>query len=233
MDADFPAGMVEGIAEFFRSESGRVPGADVYEDVFRDPHFFPLQRKGELGQMMQVVREIRPTTIMEIGADKGGGLYHWCKGQTTARRVIACEVRGTPYRSMFEENFDLDFLWLGSSSYDEAVVAKVAGWLGSDRIDVLFIDGDKSAFETDFDSYLPLMSANGIVLMHDVSDPPMSDVFQKLSGKYRTQWIKDTEEVNKSLERESQGIPPDSPHEGWLRHWRGRSCTVGVIYLGG
>lgn len=228
MDAPFPEKMVESIRRFLTNVHPTLPpGQDVYPEVFYSDLFYPLQRMRETEQMIQVARPLSPRTVMEIGADKGGGLYHWCKCLPTVENVIACEIRGLPYDTDFQVAFpDLDFLWLPQSSYDRPTVEQVRRWLAKDGlvIDVLFIDGDKGGFHLDFDAYLPLMHPHGVVFLHDVTDPPMSDVFARLRKRYRSNHIVDTSEVATAV--------GNTPYEGWLRHWQGRSCTVGVIYLG-
>lgn len=254
MDAPFPAGMVEEVERFLADDARRPPGLDLYEDVFKTNMFFPLQRQAELRRMIQIARghdfgwikeavrgeepqSFGPRTVMEIGADKGGGLYHWCKCLSTVKNVIASEIRGTPYCKLFEKSFpNIDFYWLQASrtSINQASIG-----LG-DRpetivflIDVLFIDGDKSAFLADFDAYLPLMNPKGIVLMHDINEPgPMRQAFETVKARgYRTEEVIDISDARAEMDRAAVGIPVSCPHAGWLRHWRGRSCGVGVIYL--
>lgn len=233
MDAPFPDQMLPDIEQFFSTEDTRTPGQDLYPDVFNAGLMFPLQRPEELRQMMQVARTLNPEVVYEIGADKGGGLYHWCKCFPSVRRVIACEIRGTPYRYLFEEAFpDIDFLWLETSSFDVNTVTRIHQWLANDRIDALFIDGDKSYFERDFDIMLPYMRCDGIVFMHDIQDrPPMHDFERVIARGYPHKRIIDKSDTHAAMRREAAGIPAASLHEGWLRHWKGASCGVGIIYL--
>lgn len=227
MDEPFPIGMMDCIRKFFATEDTRDPGFDVYQDVFDTELFFPLQRQAELALMMQEARKINPVTVMEIGSDKGGGLYHWCKSLHSVTQVIACEIRGTPYASMFEDSFpNITFNWQPKGSID--AVLDVRDWLGIDKIDCLFIDGDKGKFVEDFDAYLPLMNPNGIVFMHDINDREPTLAFEKVICRgYRHKRIIDTSDYRRETIK-----PSNTPHGGWLRHWRGRSCGVGVIYLG-
>lgn len=233
MDEPFPAQMMPDIERFFESEHTREPGLDLYPDVFDAGLFFPLQRPEELRKMIQIARTRNPQVIYEIGADKGGGLYHWCKCFPDVKRVIACEIRGTPYRYLFEKAFPhIDFLWLEASSYDPDTVSTIDKWLGKDLIDILFIDGDKSWFDKDFDTMQPYMKHNGIVFMHDIQDRPPVEAFESVIKRgYLSERVIDKSDTHASLERQKAGIPPSSLHEGWLRHWKGASCGVGVIYL--
>lgn len=250
MDAPFPSGLVDEIEKFFREVHPRLePGKDVYDEVFDMPLFFPLQRRNEMRKMMKIARSIQPTTVFEIGADKGGGLYHWCMCLPTVKQVIACEIRGLPYDQLFEKAFRrrIDFLWLPYSSYAPFTVSTVKSWLDLNTpkvarhtpIDCLFIDGDKGAFLKDFDAYEPMMSDKGIVFLHDINDPPepgqavapTKAAFDTLYGRgYEAKAILDISESIAACERAKQGIEPANVHESWLRHWKGASCGVGVVY---
>lgn len=225
MDDSFPKGMVEEIEAFLAAD--REPrGKDVYDSVFASGLFFPLQRKRELAAMMRTARSIQPRVVMEIGSDKGGGFYHWVKCLPTVTHAICCEVRGAPYEAAFRRAFpDVCFLFLSGSSYGSDVVEKVAVWLDGMAIDCLFIDGDKSHFLDDFHAYLPGMSCNGIVFMHDVVDKPMRSAFMEASKGFKHDMIHDVSEVH------DRG-PDATAHDHWLTYWDERSCGVGVIRLG-
>ena len=183
--------------------------------------------------MMQLARSINPKVVYEIGADKGGGLYHWCKCLTSVKRVIACEIRGTPYRSLFEKHFPhLDFLWLEGSSYEPASVARVKKWLGADKLDCLFIDGDKGQFVLDFELHQPFLSQGAIVFTHDVQYPAPFEAFKQIAPKgKRSEKVVDISESKEACARAEQGLPAASSHEEWLRIWQGQSAGFGVVYF--
>lgn len=231
MDADFPAEMMPEIEAFLAEDYKRPRGRDIYDEVFETGLFFPLQRKRELIKMIDLAREVDPPrTVMEIGADKGGGFYHWCKCFTTVHRAICNEIRGTPYAAAFEAAFEeIEFCWAPGSSRDPANIAKIRDFLDGTAIDVLFIDGDKDGMLKDFDTYLPMMKKGGLVLLHDVRDPGPAKAFAALSKRYKTRHILDISEVEEALERAARGVPAANAHEGWLRYWQGASCSVGVI----
>jgi hypothetical protein len=235
VDEPFPTGMLEDIEKFFALECTREPGKDLYPSVFETALFFPLQRQVELAEMMWEARRIRPLVVAEVGLDKGGSAYHWVKCLPSVRRFIGCEIRGIPYAYLFEKHFpDIDFLWLPTSSRNPHSLSKLREWLGRDFIDCLFIDGDKSSFVADFLAYQPFMNPAGVVFMHDIKDSgtPMRDAFEwcKKQG-YRTREIINVSDTHKTLRLAERGLPPANPHEGWLRHWKGTSCGVGVIYM--
>lgn len=229
MDDPFPDGMVAEIEAFLAADTAPC-GHDLYDAVFATNTMFPLQRKAEMRRMMSLAQQCAPRVVMEIGTDKAGGLYHWCKCLPSVERVIACEIRGVPYAEAFEAAFpDIDFLWLSQSSYEPETVEYVYRWLGNDSIDRLFLDGDKSHFLKDFDAYLPvMMNDGGIIFLHDITDPTPGDAFQVLRERgFKTYTIIETGEW-KDVERRGG---PKTAHEHWLMTWTGRSCGVGVIFV--
>lgn len=239
MDAPFPTEMMPYIEKFFiEVHPTLIPGQDLYPEVFETSLFFPLQRKKEMRQMIRLAKSIHPKTIMEIGCDKGGGLFHWCMCCPTVERVIANEIRGTPYNSFFREAFrHIDFYWMESSSRLDHIqrytFLKWATKVSSEGIDVLFIDGDKTKMVEDFDAYLPMMNKEkGIVFIHDIQDREPKKAFETIRDRgYKTTTILDTREVGETLERQRL-LQPLNAYDKWVLHWCGRSCGVGIIFVG-
>lgn len=227
--------MMPNLDRFFAGEAGRPAGGLIYDDVFAVDLFAPLQRKRELSQMLLMARAYNPKVVYEIGTCDGGGLYHWCKSIPGVNRIIASEIRGTPYCEHFEKAFpDIDFLWLNGSSYAPETITRIREWLHGDTIDVVFIDGDKAWFETDFDCVLPLMSKSSVAFMHDITDPAPGDAYHRVIARgYDHEEIIDRSESYEAVKRQEEGLPPANGHEGWLRHWKGQSCGVGVIRIEG
>lgn len=246
-DAPFPTEMMSDIRNFFEKVHPTLKsGQDVYKEVLERPYFFPLQRRYELAAMMWKARSIKPTTVVEIGADKGGSLYHWCMCLPTVENVIAVEIRGTPYKDEFEKAFGVkdriypteiekDFLWVEDSSYNKKTLDRIKEFLGETKIDCLFIDGDKTHFVTDFDSYRPFMARNGIIFMHDITDHDPKRAYEEIiaRGGYDHQEIIDRRDTHEAIERAIGKVPSASAHESWLRYWQGRSCGLGVLTFKG
>lgn len=240
-DGPFPVGMMPCIEEFFESIHPCLePGKDYYQRVFDTSYFFPLQRQREMVEMMRIARTFNPTTIMEIGADKGGGLYHWCHCLPSVRHVIASEIRGLPYATLFDNTFPhIQFTWVSGSSYEPRNRHYVETSLKLSEhktIDCLFIDGDKSAFLQDYDTYAPLLSSPSVVFLHDIKDgdgrnirTPRGTLEHLKSRGLRVDTYINTDDSTEAMVRQSKGLPPESAHEGWLREWNGRSCGIGIV----
>jgi hypothetical protein len=226
----WPDNFLEECRRFFEDvEPGLEPGLDLYPEVFETPLFFPLQRQRELGAIIRLARPLKPKVVMEIGADKGGGLYHWCKCFPSVRKAVAIEIRGLPYGRLFEQAFpDTAFCWLECSSYAQSTVKCVRGLLHEDLVDVLFIDGDKLGTRKDYDAYAPLVRPGGLIFIHDVNGDDPGKAFEAIDHP-RKSIVLDQSECHEAAEREARGEPVTTAYEGWLRHWKGRSCGVGVI----
>ena len=228
----FPEGFDDGCKRFFDSEHTRRPGRNLYPEVF-DTAMFPLQRKREMEAMIKVARATNPRVVMEIGADKAGSFYHWVKCFSTVEKAIAIEIRGVPYAHLFQKHFPaVDFLFLEGSSYAPDVVERVRQFLGDDKLDTLFIDGDKLGTSRDFLAYRPMLRPGGVVFIHDVQDDPPRVPFTHLvSDGWNTSVILDKSESVEAFQRAEAGVPCSGSYEAWLRTWKGRSCGVGVVHI--
>lgn len=231
-----PDGLVTEIERIIEIEFGSTPQQTIYDSVFESPLMFPLQRREEVRKMLEIARTTSPKVVMEIGTDKGGGAYHWLKA-LEPEQFIGIEIRGVPYDEAFRFGFPgTDQLWIEASSYDHTTVAYVQQWLSERKIqiDVLFIDGDKSHFATDYYQYVPMVRKGGIIFMHDIRDRPPLAAFNEAKRHDRVRnaiTFESTLEVATSVMNEVAGIPTKNEHENWLRHWRGASAGVGVLWV--
>lgn len=237
---DWEGWYLEGLETFFRDihpilfavTRRRDPKTFAWDEVFKSS-MFPLQRVQELREMLKLsYRLSRPEVVMEIGADKGGGLYHWCL-LPNVRKVVAVEIGGIPYDDYFEKAFpSIEFLWIPASSYDRNTVLDVRNFLEEDKIDALFIDGDKTAFARDFRTYRPMLSSRSIAFLHDTYDDGPRQDFETLAKDYPSVRLINTESSVRAVVDEVLGKEPEGVHEGWLRTWKGNSAGVGVLFTG-
>jgi cephalosporin hydroxylase len=237
MDAPFPEGMVEEIEEILKQETSIPNEQDLYPHIFESAMVMPLQRKYEMQQMIRLARSVPHSTVMEVGADKGGSVYTWIKA-LQPERMIACEIRGTPYGQVFNRTFPLvDFCWMEGSSYDPSVVGRIRSWLRGHTIDILFLDGDKTAFDRDFAAYVPLVTPGGYVFMHDIVpdlDPVPRRAFTWASERPEVAQaleIIDFSEHEQLAQADRRGSIVGGPYNDWLRYWGPHSCGVGVLHI--
>jgi predicted O-methyltransferase YrrM len=243
MDGPLPADLAKWWESFFGREDQRLAlHGDRAWDLIDDAVFLcdlaPLQRKRELKQMLFLAKRLGPKTVFEIGIDKGSTLYHWCR-LPTVKHVVGCEIRGTPQAAAFERHFPhIDFLWLPKSSYDPNTVEEVGNWLrtglkdGGGPIDLLLVDGDKSFYERDWHAYRPLMSPGGIAFFHDITDDVTGAAWRRIRDAEAKQGAKSFDLIDSTEALELLDREPRNNHEVWLRHWHGRSCGAGCLFLG-
>jgi predicted O-methyltransferase YrrM len=222
-EEDFPVEYRNGVADFFKKGNKDINNF-ICEGIFNST-MFPLQRKKEMSLMLGMADNLQPRVVMEIGCDKGGSLYHWCR-LPSVKRVIAIEFRGTPYHEEFEKEFpNIDFCFIHGSSYDERNVEIVKNFLGKDKIDAAFLDGDKLWFFEDYSFYRPMMKDGGFMFLHDINGEPPQEAFQKISD------IEDTLRIIDTTEALSFSKNPTNSWEEWLKYWGTTSCGVGVVKL--
>jgi cephalosporin hydroxylase len=172
---------------------------------------------------------LTPKIVCDIGSDKGGNAFLWCKNLTTVKKAVFIEYRGVPFAKEISEMFPhIEFLFIQGSSYDPQNVDSVKKFLGTDRIDFLFIDGDKTAFAKDFYNFKPMVKSGGIACMHDINGEPPEDDFKMVSKTEKTFTIIDGSEYDEWV---ASGKKPTSAWESWLEYWKKSSCGVGVIQL--
>jgi hypothetical protein len=208
MDAPLPDGLVEEWERLLKlPPSMEVP--------FSSPIAFPLQRRRELTRMLHAVRKAQ--TVVDVGSDKGGGVYCWCVCLPKLRRVVVCEPRGVPYAKLFEHAFPwLEFVWHAGPSSTLSV---------PDGVDVAFLDGDKLRFAEDFHTVWPSVTRGGWVFFHDIQIEQPRAAFEqcKRYGSYSFMY------VNTSEYKERSGRPARTAHDAWLLHWQNSSCGVGGV----
>lgn len=145
----------------------------------------PGQVRSEILALATLVRQKRPSIIVEIGTARGGTLFLWCANASPDATIISIDLPngihggGYPYwktklyRKFAREQQQLH-LWR-ANSHDPAVHAQLVALLAGRKLDFLFIDGDHSyaGVKTDFEKYIGLVHAgSGIVALHDVARHP-------------------------------------------------------------
>lgn len=135
------------------------------------------QDKEELKFLYEKVSRIKPKVIVEIGTWMGY-FAETLHQLFSPEKLITIEndpqmlalIHGAVNAGNFNK-YNPPITLIDGVSYDVKTYDLVVNALNGRTIDFLFIDGDHryEAVKKDFETYLPLMSKNGIIGFHDVA----------------------------------------------------------------
>jgi predicted O-methyltransferase YrrM len=133
-----------------------------------------IQKVGELGPLLELVRSHAPEVVVEVGTARGGTLWAFCQVASPAAVLASIDLpRYLPATDAELEALkraDQRLLLLRADSHDEGTRTELVRLLAGRPVDVLFIDGDHSyqGVKRDFELYTPLVGPGGLVAFHDV-----------------------------------------------------------------
>ena len=163
----------------------------------------PYQVRDEIQRFLEVAKEIKPKTIVEIGTALGGTLYLLTKIADTNAKLVSIDLPGGLFGGGYErwripliQSFARDsqeIVLMRNDSHEEETVRKLKDTIGGVGIDLLFIDGDHryEGVRKDFEMYSPLVRKGGIIAFHDICPGPPDAVggvpkfWKETMGKYR------------------------------------------------
>lgn len=160
-------------------EAFRDGSVDAMLDFCFSRPIAPLQVRDELAQLVKIVSERRPTSVLEIGTAQGGTLWLWCRVADPRATIVSIDLRHgqfgggyhwakIPLYKSFAQNGQALRLIRGDSHAPETR-SRVKRQLPR-TVDFLFIDGDHSyeGVKQDFEMYSPLVAKGGIIAFHDI-----------------------------------------------------------------
>jgi predicted O-methyltransferase YrrM len=140
-----------------------------------------LQKEDELSQLLDLVEETKPKTVVEIGTKLGGTLFCFCKLSDPEAMIVSIDLPGGGFGGGYDaqradfmtKSFPLEgqrFHTIMADSHDPGTRAKLEQVLDGRDIDFLFIDGDHTyqGVKLDFEMYAPLVRSGGLVGFHDI-----------------------------------------------------------------
>lgn len=139
------------------------------------------QKKLEIEQLANEVKNLNPKIVVEIGTRKGGTLFVWCR-YTSAETIISIDLPngihggGYPeakkklYKHFLSDAKNRTLHLLQCDSHDLSTIEKLKELLEGRPIDFLFIDGDHTynGVKSDFINYGELVRPGGIIAFHDI-----------------------------------------------------------------
>jgi predicted O-methyltransferase YrrM len=130
-----------------------------------------LQVASELEVILGLYRYVQPQSVLEVGVWKGGTLQHWMRTAWEAS-IVAVDLTHSNEEAYVGWSLlgRSDLTPITGDSLAPEIVERVGRFAPFDWI---FLDGDH-AYESvrrDVDTYLPMLSRDGYLLLHDVYPP--------------------------------------------------------------
>lgn len=146
----------------------------VWIDELLGSYFFrPLQKRSEVLRLTELVRELRPAAVCEIGAAGGGTAFLFAHAAADEADIVSVDLEFGRARREAVRLFARArqrLVCVQGDSHEVATVNAVQATLAGRPVDLLYIDGDHS-FEgvaADFRLYTPLVRPGGLVVLHDI-----------------------------------------------------------------
>jgi len=182
----------------------------------------PIQINEEIAQLLNLLAELKPKTLLEIGTASGGTLFLFCQVAEPDATIISVDLPGGPfgggypewriplYKSFAKERQRIHLI--RGNSHDLCTLREVMSILDG-KIDFLFIDGDHAyeGVKKDFEMYSPLVRKGGIIAFHDIVPGPPENV-----GEVPTFWNE---------------IKQNFTYKEIVKDWRQGGYRIGVIYV--
>ncbi len=138
------------------------------------------QKITELSPLISLLKKRKLNTVVEIGTEKGGTLYAWCRIAMPDAVIISIDLPGGPFgggytlqdvkkfRKYKKEKQKLYFL--RKDSHKQDTKKELMKKLNGRKIDFLMIDGDHryTGVRRDWQMYSLLVKQNGIIAFHDI-----------------------------------------------------------------
>ena len=135
--------------------------------------FAPKQMQHEFLDLLWLLEKHQPKYICEIGSARGGTLALFCQIAAANARLLAIDIDFTNSRVKALKHFAVkpqEITCIAGDSKASETLRQVEEWLGENKLDFLFVDGDhtKQGVTNDFNNFLPYMRDGGIIGFHDI-----------------------------------------------------------------
>ena len=144
------------------------------------------QVKYEITKLLEILKDLNPKIILEIGTAGGGTLYLFTRIIDPEATIISVDLPGgsfgggysewkTPLYQSFTKNGQKIKL-LRADSHNPKTFKLVKTVLAEKKLDFLFIDGDHTydGVKRDFNIYSKLVKKGGIIAFHDIVKVPLT-----------------------------------------------------------
>jgi len=148
----------------------------------------PIQVKYKITKLLEIVTELKPRVVLEIGTAGGGTLFLFTKATDPEAKIISIDLPSGPFGGGYPEwkiplykSFSKGkqkIYLIRRDSHNPQTLEEVKKILSGEKVDFLFIDGDHSyeGVKRDFEMYSPLVRKGGIIAFHDIVPGPSENV---------------------------------------------------------
>jgi predicted O-methyltransferase YrrM len=163
----------------------RIRNGDLFDVPFlyQGPRIYktisPTQIIQEIRGLYDIIKALQPRYVCEIGTDKGGTFYLWCKSSSDDAVLVSIDLpsrkRYSPARRRLYRHFGKSkrqaLHFIASDSHQPATLELVRRAVGEHPLDFLFIDGDHTyeGSRQDYEMYAPLVRPGGLIAFHDIA----------------------------------------------------------------
>lgn len=143
--------------------------------------FGALQKPEEFAELLELLEDLEPKIILEIGIGNGGSSWAFSKLESV-ELIVGIDLPGGPFGGGPEmnamqyigNNMTGKYTYVQGDSKSPEVSKFVHELLGADGVDFLFIDGDHSfeGVKADYTLYSGLVKPGGLVAFHDICEHP-------------------------------------------------------------
>jgi predicted O-methyltransferase YrrM len=184
----------------------------------------PMQVDQEIINLLDLVREKKPRTVVEIGTANGGSLFLFCQVVADNAQIVSIDLPngihggGYPYwRAGVYQRFthsSQKLVLLRADSHAPETLRELNTLLGNQLIDFLFIDGDHTyeGVKKDFELHSPRVRPGGIIAFHDIA--------------------KHFEHYNCHVDEFWNEVKQRYEHQEFIHDRTQGSCGIGVLFVG-
>jgi cephalosporin hydroxylase len=143
-----------------------------------------LQVRSEIASLGNIVKELKPKTVLEIGTRKGGTLFLFSRLADAEATVVSVDLPGGEFGGGYPEwkielyqSFRLPqqtMHLVRADSHAPETHERVQSIFGRNPIDFVFLDGDHTyeGVKKDFEFYSKLVRKGGVIAFHDIANHP-------------------------------------------------------------
>ena len=174
-----PVDVVEQARALSQRSTGIRDLEQLVDLAFRYAGIAPNQNRGEILGLLGMLREMQPERLCEIGSAAGGTLFLLSRIAHPNARILSIDLNDSATRTE-------SFRWLvqpgqrltciQGDSHQQEIFQKFRKWIGDDKLDFLFIDGDHTyeGVACDHRMYGPRVKPGGFVAFHDIAPDYMT-----------------------------------------------------------